>query len=306
MIIIDGNHLLHRLIFANLETIKGNKEFLPHLLLTSILISAKNFGYSNKNKVVITMDSTSWRKQYFLDNRFKTTHASELEYKGNRKKSVDIPWKTYYELYDETMNMLNNSTDFLTIRVDGAESDDIVAVLAENIGEDCFIISSDKDFVQLYKYENVQIYDPMRKMFKPKEGFETFKKVHILCGDVSDNIPPIRKRLGEKTALKMLAEFDKLILTNSELKENYEFNKTLIDLDCIPEEIKKRIKEKIGLFKNNFKQTEVIEFFRKYHLNRMLENINEFKFRDTSRSTKMNSQNKIQNDAKKTLDDFFK
>ena len=65
----------------------------------------------------------------------------------------------------------------------------------------------------------------------------------ILCGDTSDNILPIHPKLGPKTAMKY-------INNNKELKkkcedkiisENLNRNKTLIDMDYLPENYKNEI-----------------------------------------------------------------
>jgi 5'-3' exonuclease len=62
----------------------------------------------------------------------------------------------------------------------------------------------------------------------------------IITGDPSDNIPSVFPKCGPKTALKY---YNNRELLEQKLKESetfqkqYELNKTIIDFNCIPEEL---------------------------------------------------------------------
>ena len=75
--------------------------------------------------------------------------------------------------------------------VEGAEADDIIAVLTARLSssDNILILSSDKDFGQLQKYPNVTQYSPILKRFIKIDNPTTFIREHILKGDRGDGIP---------------------------------------------------------------------------------------------------------------------
>ena len=70
------------------------------------------------------------------------------------------------------------------VYIDHAEADDIIATLVMNREEKLngvvseqepiLILSSDKDFVQLQRFENVKQYSPLKKKFLNTDNPETF------------------------------------------------------------------------------------------------------------------------------------
>lgn len=84
---------------------------------------------------------------------------------------------------------------------DGEEADDMVGIRSTQLGEDCLIITIDKDYDQLPGWH----YNPDKKLcyhVDPWEGLQFFYR-QILTGDRVDNIIGLH-RVGEKTAAKML------------------------------------------------------------------------------------------------------
>jgi 5'-3' exonuclease len=195
------------------------------------------------------------------------------------------------------------------IEVDKAEADDIIAVLSRNTKEQVIIISSDKDFIQL-KLENVSIYDPIKKIFKEAVDIERYKTLHYMVGDKSDNILAIKARMGDKTAEKCIHQLDEMLALNPEMKLRYEFNKKMIDLDAIPEEIQKNIltewnKDVIV----NYDGIQLLKFFQKYNLQDISEKHHLFRYSDNVVKTSLNEQpmkeQKMKDYITTTLDDFF-
>lgn len=118
------------------------------------------------------------------------------------------------------------------IECDGYEADDIIGALAqqaEKDGYEVFMVTPDKDFGQLVT-KNIKIYKPGyqggkveilgEKEVCEKWGIRNVKQVIDilgLMGDASDNIPGIAG-IGEKTAAKLLAQYDTLenVLRNAD------------------------------------------------------------------------------------------
>jgi DNA polymerase-1 len=121
------------------------------------------------------------------------------------------------------------------LEVDGFEADDIIGTLvkrAEPAGFESFMVTPDKDFAQLIS-ATTTMWKPGRKgseheiidlptMLKNWEIQRPEQVIDILglWGDASDNIPGV-PGIGEKTAKKLIAEFDSmetLIANASKLK----------------------------------------------------------------------------------------
>ena len=58
-------------------------------------------------------------------------------------------------------------------------------------GKPTLIVSGDKDFQQLQRYDNVKRWSPNLNKFIEPEDPQEFLKEHILKGDKSDGIPNI-------------------------------------------------------------------------------------------------------------------
>jgi DNA polymerase-1 len=102
---------------------------------------------------------------------------------------------------------------------EGYEADDLICTLAHRARQQGFqveIISGDKDLLPLVR-EGVDMWDPMKEVrydptaIREKYGLapEELIEVRALAGDASDNIPGV-PGIGEKTALKLIAEYHSL------------------------------------------------------------------------------------------------
>lgn len=108
------------------------------------------------------------------------------------------------------------------VMVNGYEADDVIGTLAKQAeaeGYQVFMVTPDKDFGQLVS-DKITLYKPSRQgngieKMGPKEVCERWGIVRVdqvvdmlgLMGDAVDNIPGI-PGIGEKTATKLLQEFD--------------------------------------------------------------------------------------------------
>ena len=145
------------------------------------------------------------------------------------------------------------------LSVDGAEGDDVIAsiVKSDRIMEDydkIILISSDRDFLQLQIDRPVMQFDAKGDAVVPKlkRGDDIISltpqqalMIKIISGDTSDNIKPIKPRVGEIRALKLITEnkdeFKKMLKEEPEVAQKFVLNTKLIDFNNIPMELRKSV-----------------------------------------------------------------
>ena len=175
-----------------------------------------------------------------FDGAGSTTNRKNLlsEYKGTRNLQRITNWEAFDSLEDEHDSKVDQIVRIIqylkllpvkTTILDKVEADDIIAVLAEKLVEKhnstCFIVSSDKDFLQLVT-DKIILYRPMEKEYytpkvvEEKLGLlpENFILYKTLLGDNSDNIPGI-KGLGAKGIFKKFPELKTKSLTLDDIFE---------------------------------------------------------------------------------------
>lgn len=149
----------------------------------------------------------------------RQTFRSEIykAYKENRESMPDDLRSQIPILYN-----LIDALGITRIVLDNYEADDIVGCIAQNNKKEnikTIIYSPDKDILQLVD-ENTKVIASNKdnelieydiNMVKEKRGVYPNQIIDLLSlmGDASDNIPGV-KGIGEKTALKLLEEYDTL------------------------------------------------------------------------------------------------
>jgi len=142
-------------------------------------------------------------------------HKAFPEYKATRQKMPE-DLSPQIGIVKEVVRAYN----IPTIELDGYEADDIMGTLArraENENVLTFLVSADKDFMQLVT-DKITIYRPGKqgtdaeivsfKEVKDKFGVTPDKVVDVLglIGDTSDNVPGV-PGVGEKTAIPLIQRF---------------------------------------------------------------------------------------------------
>jgi 5'-3' exonuclease len=168
-------------------------------------------------------------------------------YKSGRSKESSLMVRPFFKMvYDEEALFEKAGAD-LIISFDSLEADDCIAISTNFVKEKyplkkIFIITSDKDYLQLSS-TNVHLYNLSYNKLTDQKSCLGDPKLDLFCkivvGDISDNIPSIFKKCGEKTAIKYFHNEnlfqEKLKQENAE--EKYKFNKLLIDFNQIPEQL---------------------------------------------------------------------
>ena len=117
----------------------------------------------------------------------KCSHTTNLAAKKTRDESP-YDWAMIFETLHKIKDEIKEFFPYPVVQIDGAEADDIIGTLCMKNGsqglrtfntEKILILSSDKDFMQLQKFVNVEQYSPMQKRFvKPEFGAQG----SICCG----------------------------------------------------------------------------------------------------------------------------
>lgn len=233
LFLLDAMALIYRAYFA----MSKNPRFNSKGLNTSAIL-----GFANTLLDVIQKEKPT-HLVVAMDPIGPLDRTSEFSfYKANREETPeDLATSIPYIIeFIESMNIP-------VIAVDGFEADDVIGTLskeADRRGFQTYMMSSDKDLGQLVT-ENVFLYKPARMGEKPvvmgiKEVCERFSisrtnqvaDILGLWGDKVDNIPGI-PGVGEKTASKLLAEYDTV--------ENLLANVDSVKNDALREKIKLNI-----------------------------------------------------------------
>ena len=169
-----------------------------------------------------------------------------------------------------------------TIYLTHIEADDIIAVLtkAYHHQEKIMIVSSDKDFQQLQRYDNVSQYSLKTKGLLVCNDPEEFLLRHIIKGDSSDGIPNLlsdddafvneskrQKPCGEKKVKAIMESLDTWLETS-----NWERNQTLVDFEKIPDWVQDKIIEEWESPVRSSRR-ELFPYFAEKRLKNLMENI---------------------------------
>ena len=184
-------------------------------------------------------------KQIFLcgEGGRSFRHRLYSEYKANRiVKTAEEHSKQTLDSFYRQSSIIWDLVKHLPLRrvfADGFEGDDVICTLAYDLkDEDIIIISNDTDYIQLLQkdYGSAQpasIFNPFTREYveAPFYHYLTYK---VCAGDIADNIPKLvspKKAVALATDPKALAKF---LSSSEEYKENYNLNKSLIELNSIP------------------------------------------------------------------------
>lgn len=197
-------------------------------------------------------------------SRLKSYKESRIERRANDTLNEDFSRQKR-----DTRNMLK-AMPFYYFKHDNLEADDIAYLVCKflnnkNINCEIICISTDADWQQnMLYFENVSIWNPLKKVFKEKPS-NNFIELKAICGDTSDEIPKIKRGFGKKSAEKVLSDektfnewFNSL---TKEQQEQYLINLFVIDFKNIPLDYENDV---FNIIENyNFPKLEW-EFFKLY------------------------------------------
>lgn len=185
------------------------------------------FGFTNALVELINNQKPSHIAVCFDTHAPTERHTDFADYKANRQ---DAPEDLISAIPD--IKKIIQGFNIPVIEYDGYEADDVIGTLSKQAAEagyDVFMVTPDKDYGQLVT-DKIKIYKPGyqggdAEIMGPDEvcakwnikSVDQVIDVLGLMGDAVDNIPGIAG-VGEKTAAKLLAEYETLenILANAD------------------------------------------------------------------------------------------
>ena len=242
MILVDANqiaisHLMVRQKIENGINIDSVRKSIVRVLARI----HKQFGPEYGKMILCYDDKNYCRSQVFP------------YYKKNRKQERETSkydWDLVFSVLNKIRDEIRRYLPYYVIQVQGAEADDVIAALSRkhHLDDKILILSADKDFIQLQRYQSVKQYDPIRNRWIENEDPVQYLQEHIIRGDRSDGIPNIltcddaivnnkaQKKMSREK-ISALASMQPEDFTNYIRLRNWKRNSELIDFTKIPTNI---------------------------------------------------------------------
>lgn len=198
-LVIDGNYFIFSRLFVlpRPKSIPGieDEKFMSSDKDRSVLMRKLSIDFASEmrklsyiaDKVVFTMDSRSWRKDFFPDSG----------YKANREYDDKVDWDGIKEVTNDFLVLLEKR-GVIVNRVPGAEGDDLIFAWVTHLnskGDNCIVWSGDKDLIQLVNYNRstdsyTLWYDNTRSKFVSYPGFSKWLETKESSRDELDIFSP--------------------------------------------------------------------------------------------------------------------
>lgn len=270
-------------------------DILRHTVLNTLLGDKKKYGKEYGEFVIAVDGRNYWRREVFAP------------YKAHRKKNREeskTDWNAIFGIANQLRSEFKEVFPYRFVEYDRAEADDIIAVLtkysqteelsSEGLFDDepqrVLIKSSDGDFGQLHKWENVRQWNPIQKKFVKKYGKHDLLE-KLLTGDTGDGIPNIRSTDTQlvdgvrqppitakikAAAIAQLESTGEVKFDDPIMQRNFQRNKMLIDFNSIPEDIYTSIVDAYKSAVPVHDKGKIFNYFVKHRCKRLLEHIQEF------------------------------
>lgn len=217
LVLIDGHALAYRQFFALERTAMKNSQNQPTWAVYGFFKAVFDLlSKIHPDSIAVTFD---------VSHRTFRTEMYE-DYKANRESMPDS-LGSQLELICQGLKAF----DIPIYTREGFEADDLIGTIssrAAKLGHKTLILTGDQDSFQLIDKEGfIKVLIPSKGELKEYNWTQVYDKLGVypdqvidykgLRGDTSDNIPGI-KGIGEKTAQKLLAEYQTLdnVLANCE------------------------------------------------------------------------------------------
>jgi hypothetical protein len=288
IILVDLNQVMLSNMLQ-LPDLKNNVDtnLFRHMTLNKIRTLRNTFSQKYGEFVICCDDKNYWRKDIFP------------YYKAHRKKDREassLDWNMIFNGLNQVRDELKEVFPYRVLHIDRAEADDLIAAMCKKHGvylnaentEKILILSSDKDFLQLQKYANVEQYSPGQKKFVRHNQPHIYIREHIIRGDRGDGIPNLlsdddtfvvkgkkQKRLSSKKVDEWLQQDDPQEWCDDKMLRGYMRNQALVDLDRIPDKV---YNGAINMYENYQvnSRDKLFNYFIQHKLKNLMEHIGDF------------------------------
>jgi len=283
-IMVDLNQVLISNLMQHLKQISKshemNEDLIRHMSINTIRSNVRQFKSKYPNVILCCDSKKYWRREFFPFYKSQRKHDREAS---------GLDWHLIFDTLNKIRDEFKESFPYKVLDVEGAEADDIIAVLTARLSSssNILILSSDKDFGQLQKYPNVTQYSPILKRFIKIDNPTTFIREHILKGDRGDGIPNFlspdntfaagerQKVINSKRLQEWISQDAETFCTTDIMLRGYKRNQTLVDFDYIPGDIQTSI---VAAFENTKVATKekMLNYFIDKGLKVMIESVSDF------------------------------
>ncbi|MCQ2210734.1 MAG: hypothetical protein MJZ34_10620 [Paludibacteraceae bacterium] len=236
-LIIDLNNMIMRCLWST-DPKPYEKEF-KEFKTTFIISFLKELERFSPDEVIVAQEGGNcWRYDYFQ------------EYKACRKDrdETKLDWNQFFLVCNQFVEDIKTCfTNIKFVKEASAEADDVIGVLVKELSpnrDEIIVISTDRDFYQLLKYPNYKQWHPMKKEFITVTDPKRYLIEKVIVGDKNDGVPPLKFRVGVKTAAKIVDNGLEEWLKENDLQSAYDRNYTLIAFDSIPQKVQSDIVKK--------------------------------------------------------------
>lgn len=255
---------------------------IRNTMLSSVLAIKNKFPKEfAEGGLTLALDSRSWRRDYFPHYKASRT--------VDRDKSI-VDWVELMRIINLVRAELVEFFPYNSIAVQGAEADDIIAVLTQDHFSEMFgprgvIVSGDKDFKQLH-WANISQWDHVNKKFIECPNPSEFLLEHIIEGDKGDGIPNaasaddvfVTKTRQTPLTKERVDELKIFREKHPKFGAGFARNEKLIDLRRIPSEMVAAIRSAYEAEKMRVKPAKsgLIKYCMQRNLKTLIERISEF------------------------------
>jgi len=282
MILIDFNGIAIGNVVV--QRLAADENLIRHMILNSIRMYRQKFHREYGEVVIVADGAGNWRKDVYP------------QYKASRKKSRDessIDWTEMFRIINMIRDEIRDNFPYKVMHQYGCEADDVIAQIAmetQEFGkhEPVMIVSADKDFIQLQKYDNIKQFSPMTKKFVKHSNPRLYMMEHIFRGDGGDGVPNVLsddnvfvdgRRQSPVTKKKIEAWIqaeDLQQAMGNDIYRNYLRNKKLIDLTETPNSIKQEIINTYESQDQSKNKSKVFNYLIQKRCKLLLESVQEF------------------------------
>jgi hypothetical protein len=280
MILVDFSGIAVATIAVNKV---NDEQMLRHMMLNSIRMYNKKFRDKYGQMILCCDGANNWRRGYFP------------QYKANRRKGREestFDWNEAFRIMHKVKDEIKENFPYKVLHIEGCEADDVIATMVEHTQEfgqfeEVMIVSSDKDFLQLQKYDNVRQWSHILKKEIKDDNPRLNLVDKILSGDTGDGVPNVLSHddtfvngerqtpLSKKKKQVIIEDLsDGELLYAASWYRNYQRNETLIDLTKTPQHLRDKIIDEFWITVKN--EGKILPYLINNNMKMLIESAEEF------------------------------